>query len=44
MQVKDIMTRDVEIATRDTPLTDAAEKMRGHDIGMLPVCDGDQLA
>jgi hypothetical protein len=26
MQVKDIMTRDVEIARRDTLLTDAADK------------------
>jgi CBS domain-containing protein len=43
MQVKDIMTRDVEIARRDTLLTDVAERMRDHDIGMLPVCDGDQL-
>jgi len=43
MQVKDIMTRDVETARRDTPLTEVAERMRGHDIGMLPVCDGDQL-
>jgi CBS domain-containing protein len=43
MQVKDIMTRDVEIARRDTLLSEAAERMRGHDIGMLPVCDGDQL-
>jgi len=43
MQVKDIMTRDVEIARRDTLLTDAAERMRSHDIGMLPVWDGDQL-
>lgn len=43
MQVKDIMTRDVEIARRDTPLSDAAEKMRGHDIGVLPICDGEEL-
>jgi CBS domain-containing protein len=43
MQVKDIMTRDVEIARRDTLLTDVAERMRDHDIGLLPVCDGDQL-
>ena len=42
MQVKDIMTRDVEIARRDTSLSDAAEKMRGHDIGMLPICDGNE--
>jgi CBS domain-containing protein len=43
VQIKDIMTRNVEIARRDTLLTDAAEMMRGHDIGMLPVCDGDTL-
>ena len=43
MQVKEIMTRDVEIARRDTLLTDAAERMRSHDIGMLPVWDGEQL-
>lgn len=43
MQVKEIMTRDMEIARRDTLLTDAAERMRDHDIGMLPISDGDQL-
>lgn len=43
MQVKEIMTRDVETVRCDTLLSDAAEKMRGHDIGMLPVCDGDTL-
>jgi len=43
MQVKDIMTRDVEIVRRDTLLTDAADRMRGRDLGMLPVCDGDTL-
>ena len=43
MQVKDIMTRDVEVARRDTLVTDVAERMRGYDIGILPVCDGDQL-
>src|SRR4026207_1670693 len=43
MQVKDIMTRDVETAGIDTPIANIAEKMRTHDIGMLPVCDGDKL-
>ena len=43
MQVKDIMTRDVEFARRDTLVTEAAELMRTHDIGMLPVWDNDQL-
>jgi CBS domain-containing protein len=43
MQVKDIMSRDVEIASPDTLLTDAAEWMRGHDIGILPVCKDGKL-
>ena len=43
MQVKEIMTRDVEIARRETLLTSAAERTRERDIGMLPVWDGDQL-
>jgi len=43
MQVKDIMTRDVEVARRDTLVTDVAERKRSHDSGMLPVCDGDKL-
>lgn len=43
MQVKDIMTRDVETAGIDTPIANIAEKMRTQDIGMLPVCNGDKL-
>jgi len=43
MQVKELMTRDVETVRRDTLLTDAAERMRTHDIGILPVWDGEQL-
>lgn len=43
MQVKDIMTRKVETAGIDTPLSNAAEKMRTFNIGLLPVCDGDKL-
>ena len=43
MQIKDIMTRAVEIVRRDTLVTEAADRMRGHDIGMLPVSDGEQL-
>ena len=43
MQVKDIMTRNMETVRRDTSVSDAAEKMRGYDIGILPVCDGDKL-
>jgi CBS domain-containing protein len=40
MQVKDIMTRDVQVVSPDTSLFDAARKMRSFDIGCLPVCKG----
>jgi CBS domain-containing protein len=38
MQVKDIMTRDVQVVSPDTSVFDAARKMRSFDIGCLPVC------
>lgn len=40
MQVKDIMTRDVQVISPDTSILDAARKMRAFDIGCLPVCKG----
>jgi CBS domain-containing protein len=43
MQVKDIMTREVEVVMPDAPLREAAEKMRELDIGPLPVCDSNRL-
>jgi CBS domain-containing protein len=42
-QVKDVMTRDVEIISPNDSLKDAAEKMRTLNVGPLPVCDGDRL-
>src|SRR5688572_4360546 len=41
--IKDIMTRDVECATPDMTIKDAAETMKFKDIGSLPVCDGRKL-
>src|SRR2546422_3075712 len=43
MQVKDIMTPQVEIVHPDTSLTEAAKKMSRLEIGPLPVCDGEKL-
>jgi CBS domain-containing protein len=43
MQLKDVMTRGVEIVQPDTTLQEAAVRMRARDIGALPVCDGDRL-
>lgn len=41
--IKDIMTRDVECATREMSVREAAEKMRARNIGSLPVCEGKKV-
>ena len=43
MQVKDVMTKDVEIIAPDSTVMEAAQKMKELDIGPLPVCDGDKV-
>ena len=44
MQVKDIMTANVECIGPEDTLQDAARKMRDRDVGPLPVCgDDDRL-
>jgi CBS domain-containing protein len=43
MQLKDIMTRDVEVVHPNATLEEAAEKMKQLNVGPLPVCDGDRL-
>jgi CBS domain-containing protein len=43
VKVKDIMTRNVEVVHPDGTLWEAAQKMAALDVGMLPVCSGDQL-
>jgi CBS domain-containing protein len=43
VQVKDIMTRNVEVVHPEGTLWEAAQKMAALDVGMLPVCSGDQL-
>ena len=42
--VGDVMHAQVISATTDTTVREAANLMRGHSIGCLPVFDGDQLA
>ncbi len=37
------MTHDVEVGGPDASLAAAAGKMKAHDIGVLPVCDGEVL-
>jgi CBS domain-containing protein len=43
MQLKDVMTRDVEVIHPDAPIEEAAAKMKALDVGPVPVCDGDRL-
>lgn len=43
MQVKEIMSRIVEVIDADSPIQSAAEMMKNSDIGMLPVREGDRL-
>lgn len=44
MQLREVMTRNVEEISPQIPLTQAAEKMRSLDVGALPVCkDGRPL-
>lgn len=40
MKVKEVMTSPAELITSDTTLKEAAQKMRDHNFGALPVCDG----
>jgi nucleotide-binding universal stress UspA family protein/CBS domain-containing protein len=42
-QIKDVMTHTVEVASPDDTLQQVSEKMRAHDIGVLPVWFGGQL-
>lgn len=43
MQLRDVMTRNVEITQPDATVQEAAVKMKALNIGALPVCDGDRL-
>jgi CBS domain-containing protein len=43
MKVKDAMHKGVEWVGPDTPVTELAKLMRGHDIGAIPIGENDQL-
>jgi len=43
MELKKIMTRDIEVIHPDDSAQAAARKMQARDVGFLPVCVGDQL-
>ncbi len=43
MKIRDILTKDPEVIQPEAMICEAARKMKKHDIGMLPVCDGERL-
>jgi len=43
MQIRDLMTKDIELVSPDTTLQEAARKMRDADTGFLPVGQDDRL-
>ncbi len=43
MKVKDVMHKGVDWVSPDTPVTEIAKLMKGHDIGCIPIGEGDQL-
>jgi len=43
MDLRDIMTHNVEVVSAGASLKDAAKKMKDLDVGLIPVCDGDRL-
>jgi len=43
MKIEEIMTKEVVIVRPEDSIQAAAQKMRDHDIGFLPVYDGDKL-
>jgi len=43
MQLREIMTRDVEVIRPETSVNEAAQKMRALDLDALPVCEGQRL-
>jgi CBS domain-containing protein len=43
MQVRDVMTMNPHVIQVDAPVRLAAQELRRHDVGGLPVFDGDRL-
>jgi CBS domain-containing protein len=43
MRLGEVMTRNVEVIGVTAPLIEAAAKMKELDIGLIPICDGEEL-
>ena len=44
MQIREIMTREVDVIPPTASVRDAALKMKELDVGAIPACDGQKLA
>ena len=40
MKVKDLMTRNVEVARADESIQSVAQRMARGDFGFMPICEG----
>jgi len=43
MQIRDVMTQEIELVDPTAAVTDVARVMRDSDVGVLPVGEGDRL-
>jgi CBS domain-containing protein len=43
MRIGEVMTTNVEVIGSNAPLKEAAAKMKSLDVGLIPVCEGDEL-
>ncbi len=41
--IRDIMTKDIECASPESTVKDAASALKAHDIGSMPVCEGKRV-
>jgi CBS domain-containing protein len=44
MEIREIMTRHVDVIPPDASVREAAAKMKELDVGAIPVCDGQKLS
>jgi CBS domain-containing protein len=44
MEIREIMTRHVDVIPPDASVREAASKMKELDVGAIPVCDGQKLS
>lgn len=43
MYIRDVMTKDVEVISAESSLSEAAQKMKERNIGIVPVVEGENI-